>query len=106
MKKLLAAVGGVLCMAAAVAHTADLEAGKKASTVCSACHGALGISPNPAWPNLAAQQQDYLVKQMKDFRDGKRSDPWMSPMAANLSDAEIENLAAWFNSLPLQDEYQ
>jgi cytochrome c553 len=93
-------------MTAATTQAADVAAGKKASTVCTACHGALGISPNPAWPNLAAQQTDYLVKQMKDFRDGKRSDPWMSPMAAKLTDKEMEDLATWFNSLPLEDEYQ
>jgi cytochrome c553 len=106
MKTVIIAAIGVLSMAATITQAADLEAGKKASGVCAACHGALGISPNPAWPNLAAQQTDYLVKQMKAFRDGKRSDPWMTPMAIKLTDEEIENLAAWFNSLPLQDEYR
>lgn len=106
MKTVIISAIGVLSLTAAMTQAADLAAGKKASTVCSACHGALGISPNPAWPNLAAQQPAYLVKQMKDFRDGRRSDPWMSPMAIKLSDEDIENLAAWFNSLPLQDEYQ
>jgi cytochrome c553 len=41
----------------------------------------------------------YLVAQMKAFRDGKRKDPMMSPMAAPLSDADIDNLAAYYSSL-------
>ena len=73
---------------------------------CAACHGAVGISPNSSWPNLAGQQKAYLVKQMKAFRDGKRSDPWMSPMATVLSDEDIADLADFFNSLPVRDAYQ
>ena len=88
------------------AQAGDLEAGKQMSKACSACHGANGISPNTAWPNLAGQQSAYLVKQMKDFREGKRTDPWMSPMAKPLSDKDIENLAAFYNELPVRDEYQ
>ena len=90
----------------AATQAGDLEAGKKKSASCAACHGAVGISPNTSWPNLAGQQTAYLVKQMKEFRDGKRSDPWMSPMAKPLSDEDIEDLAAFFNSLPVHDEYQ
>jgi cytochrome c553 len=51
------------------------------------------------WPNLAGQQQGYLVKQLKAFRDGSRSDPMMTPMAKPLTDGDIANLAAWYNSL-------
>ena len=90
----------------AAIQAGDLEVGKKKSASCAACHGAVGISPNTSWPNLAGQQTAYLVKQMKEFRDGKRSDPWMSPMAKPLSDEDIEDLAAFFNSLPVHDEYQ
>ncbi len=96
----------VLCFSLANAQAADLEAGKQKSKVCSACHGAAGISPNTSWPNLAGQQTAYLVKQMKEFREGKRSDPWMTPMALPLSDEDIENLAAFYNGLPVRDEYQ
>jgi cytochrome c553 len=51
------------------------------------------------WPNLAGQKEGYLVKQLKAFRDGVRTDPMMSPMAKPLTDDDIENLAAYFSSL-------
>lgn len=80
-----------------VIHAAgDVAAGKAKAATCIACHGADGNSANPAWPNLAGQHAVYLEKQIKDFRDGKRKDPMMSPMAASLSDADISNLAAYF----------
>jgi cytochrome c553 len=50
------------------------------------------------WPNLAGQQEMYLAKQIKAFRDGERKDPSMSPMVAGLTDADIDNLAAYFAS--------
>ena len=77
----------------------DAAAGKSKSATCAACHGANGISPNDLWPNLAGQKEGYLVKQMKAFRDGQRADPMMAPMAAPLSDADIEDLAAYYASL-------
>lgn len=96
----------LLSLAPALACAGDIEAGKSKSGACASCHGAVGISPNPAWPNLANQQLKYLEKQMKAFRDGTRVDQWMSPMAKNLSDQDIADLAAFYNSLPLRDEYQ
>jgi len=77
----------------------DAAAGKAKSGTCAGCHGAAGISKNPMWPNLAGQQQGYLVKQLKAFRDGSRSDPMMTPMAKPLTDEDIANLAAWYSSL-------
>jgi len=77
----------------------DVEAGKAKAASCAGCHGAAGVSNNPLWPNLAGQQVGYMVKQMKAFRDGTRNDPMMSPMAKPLSDADIDNLAAYYNSL-------
>ena len=77
----------------------DAAAGKAKSATCAACHGAEGISANDIWPNLAGQKEGYLIKQMKAFKDGTRKDPMMSPMAAPLSDEDINNLAAYFSSL-------
>ena len=101
MKKLYAvAVSSLLMISANAAMAAgDAEAGKAKSATCAGCHGAAGVSANPLWPNLAGQKDAYLVKQMKAFRDGTRSDPMMSPMAKPLSDADIDNLAAYFSSL-------
>jgi len=101
MKNLLAAsLSGLLLVTANVALAGgDAAAGKAKSATCAGCHGAAGISANPMWPNLAGQKDAYMVKQMKAFRDGKRNDPMMSPMAKPLSDADIDNLAAYYSSL-------
>ncbi len=77
----------------------DAAAGKVKAASCAMCHGPAGVSANDIWPNLAGQKQGYLIKQMKAFKDGSRKDPLMSPMAAPLSDEDIDNLAAYFSSL-------
>jgi cytochrome c553 len=77
----------------------DAAAGKAKSATCAACHGPSGISPNDIWPNLAGQKAGYLALQLKAFRDGGRANPMMAPMAAPLSDADIENLAAYYSGL-------
>ncbi len=77
----------------------DIEAGKAKSVVCAACHGANGISPSPIWPNLAGQKEAYLVKQIKAFKNGERKDPSMAPMVAALTDADIDNISAYYASL-------
>ena len=76
----------------------DAAAGKTKSAVCAACHGIDGNSVNPLWPNLAGQHAAYLVKQMKAFRSGERKDPVMAPMSIPLSDADIDDLAAFYAS--------
>ena len=76
----------------------DPAAGKSKSAVCAACHGADGNSVNPIWPKLAGQHAPYLVKQLKAFKAGERQDPVMAPMAAPLSDQDIEDLAAFYAS--------
>lgn len=76
----------------------DAEAGRTKSATCAACHGPNGVSVNPLWPNLAGQKEAYLVKQIKAFRDGERTDPTMAPMVAPLTDADIDDLAAFFAS--------
>lgn len=91
-----------LILLAAVSSPAlggDIGAGKAKAGVCAGCHGPNGISVNPLWPNLAGQHAEYLAKQMKDFRDGRRTDPVMAPMAQGLTDEDIENLAAYYASL-------
>lgn len=99
IRLLLAAVAAASLMAAAGAHAAgDAAAGKAKSAVCAACHGADGNSTNPLWPNLAGQHAPYLVKQLKDFKSGARKDPVMAPMAAPLSEQDMENLSAYFES--------
>jgi cytochrome c553 len=78
---------------------ADITAGKAKSVVCAACHGNNGISMIPMYPNLAGQKEQYLVLQMKAFRDGQRKNMVMSPMARGLSDIDIANISAYYASL-------
>ncbi|MBZ6065977.1 cytochrome c [Aeromonas schubertii] len=81
------------------ALAADAEAGKAKAVVCAACHGGEGKAMIPGYPHLAGQSAQYTAKQLRAFRDGQRQDPVMAPMAKPLSDADIENLAAWYASL-------
>ena len=79
----------------------DVEAGKaKAAQVCAACHGANGVSVSETIPNLAAQRAGYLEAQLKALKDGTRKNPIMNAMAAQLSPADMTNLAAFFASQP------
>jgi cytochrome c553 len=89
----------VLSTSSSIAFAGDAAAGKTRAAACAACHGANGISSNDIWPNLAGQKAGYLMAQMKAFRDGQRKNPMMSPMAAPLSDTDIDNLAAYYSSL-------
>ena len=92
-------IAGILMAGSVAALAGDAEAGKAKAAACAGCHGAAGVSSNPLWPNLAGQKEGYLIKQLKAFRDGTRTDPMMSPMAKPLTDADIDNLAAYFSSL-------
>lgn len=78
----------------------DLEAGKqKAETVCAACHGKDGNSVSPIWPKLAGQHTNYLVVQMKAFKEGKlRKDASMLGMMAPLTEEDMINVAAYFSA--------
>ena len=76
----------------------DIAAGKQKSATCAACHGADGNSANPEWPKLAGQNEKYLVKQLVDFKEGKRENPLMSGPVAPLNKQDMEDLAAYFAS--------
>lgn len=69
-------------------------------SACAACHGADGVSANPAWPNLAGQRKDYLLTALKSYKDGARKSDMMTGIAAGLSDAQMEALATYYGSLP------
>jgi len=89
----------ILLLSTSIHAAGDATAGMGKAVLCAACHGAEGISSNDIWPNLKGQKYGYLVKQIKAFRDGSRLDPSMQPMVANLTDEDIENLAAYFSSM-------
>lgn len=74
----------------------DPEAALSKLGGCVACHGADGIGKAPQYPNLQGQKAAYLEKQLKAFRSGERKDSNMTSLARPLSDADIANLAAYF----------
>lgn len=74
---------------------AKAELGKAKAASCAACHGAAGISSNPAWPNLAGQPADFLSNSLKSFQ-ADRTSPMMTGVAKALSVTDIENLAAYY----------
>jgi cytochrome c553 len=91
-------VAAALTVAGSAQAAGDAAAGQQKSAPCQACHGTDGNSPVGMYPKIAGQHASYTVTQMKALRDGGRKDPVMSPMAANLSDQDIEDLAAFFAS--------
>lgn len=77
----------------------DLAKGaEKATQVCAACHTADGSRGSPANPILQGQHTEYLVKQLAEFKAGKRANPIMSGMAAALTEEDMKNVAAFYNS--------
>jgi cytochrome c553 len=100
MKKVvMSLVVATLAISSGAVMAGDAAAGQAKSATCAGCHGANGISGNALWPNLAGQKEGYIVKAIKDFRDGNRKDPMMSAMAKGLTDDDAANLAAYFSSL-------
>ncbi|MGD2117528.1 MAG: cytochrome c [Chromatiales bacterium] len=87
------------CVMLANVQAADLEAGRSKAYLCTECHGDRGISNIGHYPNLAGQKYDYLVLALQAYKNRVRPDPTMQIMAQNLSETDIENIAAWFSSL-------
>jgi len=74
----------------------DLAKGEASfGAVCAACHGADGNSSSPAYPKLAQQHPEYLVKQLQEFKSGKRNNAIMKGFASTLSDDDMKNIAYW-----------
>jgi cytochrome c553 len=100
MNKIAALVCGAMLIAGGVsgaARAANAEAGKEKAKVCAACHGADGNSATADFPKLAGQQADYIVKSLQGYKSGTRKNPVMAPMGANLSQRDMEDLAAYFS---------
>jgi cytochrome c553 len=96
-----AALLALLSMSPAVS-AADRAAGQaKADAVCAACHGKDGNTPvDPSYPKLAGQYSDFLVRALSDYKSGARKNAIMAGQVQALSKADIENLAAYYASLP------
>lgn len=102
MRSIAAAVIGLVFPL--ISYGADIDAGREKAQACTACHGANGVSISDDIPNLAGQKAAYIVGQLKAFREQTRKNPLMNAMAAQLSDADIDNLAAFFNGLATPGE--
>ncbi len=83
---------------AAASKKPDLAKGQASYTaVCAACHGADGNSGSPEYPKLAQQHPEYLVKQLSEFKSGKRANAVMMGMSQALSEDDMKNIAAWLS---------
>ncbi len=69
--------------------------------VCQTCHGIDGVSRQPQVPHIVGENALYLTAQLEAFRNGRRSHEIMSIIAAELSDEDIANLAAWYSSIEI-----
>jgi cytochrome c553 len=96
----MGAAAVALLLAAAVAPAADPEAGRRKAQVCAACHGPDGNATIPGTPSLAGQPVFFTHWQLIKYRDGRRKDPQMSPLAEKLEDADMADLAAFYAAQP------
>ena len=99
MKLKLSILLAAFAMVGGQAMAADIKAGKAKAAVCAGCHGPDGISFIPNYPNLKGQKAAYTVKQLKAFKDKSRVDPVMAGQTAALSEADMKNIAAYYESL-------
>lgn len=93
----LVALGALLATGPAMAGNPEL--GRAKSAPCAACHGEDGRGTEPNFPVLAGQYADYLAHALRQYRSGERNNALMSPFAAELSDADIADLAAYYASM-------
>jgi len=99
----LAARAALLALAASAVHAQDAAAGKaRAEQDCAACHGPDGNSPVGIWPSLAGQTARYVYIELRDYKEGRRSDPVMTPLAQTLSRQDMLDLGAYFAAQPLR----
>ncbi len=98
----LLAVIGIIVFVNTVARGQDLDAGKAKSQICASCHGADGNAVLPIYPNLAGQNWRYIYMQLKDFKEGRRNNNTMSPLAGSLSREDMINIANYFATLPVK----
>ena len=82
----------------ALATAGNMELGKQKSAQCVACHGPDGNSVNPQWPKIAGQSAQYIIKQLNFFKNNERINPLMNLQALRLSEEDINNLAAHYET--------
>jgi cytochrome c553 len=94
-----------VAFSAATAFAADPAAGRKiAQGTCAVCHGLDGIAKNPDAPHLAAENVEYLLRQLKAFKSGERKHEQMSIIAQGMSDEQMADVSAWYSSIKIKAE--
>lgn len=78
------------------ARGSSVESGREKAAVCMGCHGQDGNSPADLWPKIAGQVPEYFIKQLLDFKAGRRVNDQMAPPVEMLSEQDIRDLAAFF----------
>jgi cytochrome c553 len=91
-----------LLLAPASGMAQDIAAGKAKAAVCASCHGEDGNAVLPIYPNLAGQNWRYIYIQLKDFKEGRRHNNTMSPLAGSLSREDMINIANYFAAQPVK----
>ena len=89
-------------LGAGSAAAADPAAGRAKALACQACHGMDGLSKVPDAPNIAGQNEAYLVAQLQAFKTGRRQNESMSVVASTLSDSDIAALAAYYAAIEVR----
>jgi len=97
----------ITCFIPNISYSGDLIIGKEiASTTCSVCHGLDGRATtggnSAITPNITAQQQDYLIAKLKDYRSGKINHPQMSLIAQRLTNEDIKNVSEWYSKIKIE----
>jgi len=97
-QRLIGAAALVLVAPMAAATDSSPDAGRDLAAACAICHGTNGWSAEGRLPHLAGQPQEYLVRQMRDFRDGKRPATIMTQIAKGYTEEQYQLIAAFFAS--------
>jgi cytochrome c553 len=95
------ACAAIAVAAAQAAAAADVKAGRQKALQCQTCHGLDGQAKLPDSPNLAGQNEIYLIKALKDYHSGARQNEMMSLVSRSLKDEDIADLAAYYAAIPV-----
>jgi cytochrome c553 len=96
LRFMIAGLAALALPAHAQLDAKQMAAARDKAQVCFACHGPDGNSQNPEYPILAGQSWRYIYIELKDFKEGRRTDPQMTPMVANLSRDDMIDLGNFF----------
>lgn len=99
MKRMIVTLIATLSCSGVLFADGNIAAGKEKAATCAACHSLNGISPAGEWPNLAGQGKRYLQEQITKIKSGERDVPTMMPFVTDLSEQDIQDLAAYYASL-------